>query len=647
MQKMNGKTANIVDENIAKLKVLFPEAFTEGKIDFEMLQKLLGKNIETEKERYSFTWNGKSEAIKIALKQSTGTLRPDKESSKNWDTTQNLYIEGDNLEVLRLLQNPYRGKVKMIYIDPPYNTGKDFVYTDKFNDTVEDYKERVGETQKTNADTSGRYHTNWLNMMYPRLKLARNLLSDDGVIFISIDDNEQSNLKRICDEIFGEENFIATISNINNPKGRSDDNYIATAHEYILLYAKTIESFTAFGFEAGEEILKRYNKFDEDAEQYREMDLRKTGDGDLRKDRPNLFYYFLYNSSTNEFYPSRNANIPEGFIQIKPIRKDGKDGRWRWGLDTVKENLSELMPKFMPNREIWGVFEKDYLKNRGLVKATSAWSFKDVNSERGSEEFIKLGFDKEVFPKPKPLGVIKRVSNISMNKGNSEIILDFFSGSASTAQATLQLNAEDDGNRKFIMVQLPEKTDEKSAAYKAGYETISKIGMERIRRAGDNIVAELKEKKKDQSTLLDDEQTAVDPDKLDIGFKVFKLDSTNLSIWDEKTDDLEKTLLENIDAIKNGRSEEDVLYEVLIKYGIDLTVPIEEKTVDGKKVYMIADGYLTICLEDNLDLAFIEKLTELKPHRVVFRDTGFIDDAVKTNAEMTLKKHGVEDIKVL
>ncbi len=598
MEKLDGKTADIVDENIQKLKQIFPEAFTENKVDFEMLQSVLGENIETEKERYSFNWNGKSEAIKIALKQSTGTLRPAKESSKNWDDTQNLYIEGDNLEVLRILQSSYRNKIKMIYIDPPYNTGKDFVYSDKFNDTVDDYKERVGEKYKTNANTSGRYHTNWLNMMYPRLKLARNLLTEDGVIFISIDDNEQANLKKVCDEIFGEENFVIQIT------WRKSDNQanigkIARVKEYILAYSKSNNELILNKIPLTEKAKKEYSYKDEKGAFRRSILLDKT--------RGRHFYDVV----------TRSGKVLKGPWMIAHDKFNELDSKgkvlWTSGGDEQP-------------------YGKIYLADSGGQIANDFWGTQYGSNQEASLSLEKL-FEKRIFDFPKSTKLLSTLINIGSN--SDSVVLDFFSGSGASAHATMQLNVEDGGSRKFVMVQLPEETDEKSEAHKAGYETIADIGRERIRRAGEKILEENKE------------EFAKREIPLDVGFKAFKLDSTNLSIWDEKTDDVEKTLLDNIEAVKKDRTDEDVLYEVLLKYGVDITVPIEEEELDGKKVYKIAGGYLTICLEDNLDTSFIEKLAERKPERVVFRDSGFKDDTVKVNAEMTLKKHGVEDIKVL
>jgi adenine-specific DNA-methyltransferase len=521
----------------------------------------------------------------------------------------------------------------MIYIDPPYNTGNDFIYKDDFKVSKEEYEEELGTTDEEggklfrNTDSNGRFYSDWLSMMYERL------IVDDGVIFISIDDNEVHNLRKICDEVFGEENCIATIANTNNPKGRSDDKYIATAHEYLLMYCKNLDRFNAFGFQPGEEILRRYNKIDENGEKYREIDLRKTGDNDLREDRPNLFSYFFYNKDTGEFYPTREKNAPNGFISIKPLRNDEKEGNWRWGLDNAFENISKLIPKYMPIRNIWGVMEKDMLNNRGIVKATSSWAFKDVNSERGSEEFISLGFDKRLFPKPKPIGTVKRCMLLSTQP--NDIILDFFSGSASTAHAVMQLNAKDNGNRKFIMVQLPEKTDENSEAYKAGYKTIAEIGKERIRRAGKKIVEELKAK--NQQLKLGEEP--IDASKFDIGFRVYKTDDTNMKKVFYHPAELKQDLLSHLEGnIKEDRTPEDLLTQVILDLGLELSLPIETKKIFGNTVYIVQTNALVACFDNDIDFKIVDAISDLKPLKVVFKDASFKDDKDRINVEERFKR---------
>ena len=640
MNRIDGLSLNLERNNIEKIKELFPEAVEEGKIDFDMLRAMLGDEVDDSKEKYQFTWNGKAKSIKLAQTPSSATLRPCKEKSKNWDTTENIYIEGDNLEVLKQLQKTYYGKIKMIYIDPPYNTGNDFVYNDSYSNTLENYKEQTNQISSSNPESSGRFHTDWLNMIYPRLVLAKNLLSDSGVIIASIDNNEIANLQKILDEVFGVDNCMGVISNSNNPKGRSDDKYIATAHEYLLVYAKNLSSVEWYGFEPTEEIIKRYNKFDELGKQYREIDLRKTGENDLREDRPNLFYYFYYSEFTKDFYADRNDYIKDGYIQIKPQREDGKEGNWRWGIETAKNQITDLVPKFMPSRKVWGVMQKDYLEKRALVKPTSSWTFKDVNSERGTEEFVKLGFDKRIFPKPKPLGTITRCLKLSTN--DDSIILDFFSGSATTAHAVMKLNAEDGGNRKFIMVQLPELCDEKKEAYKAGYNNICEIGEERIRRAGEQIKAEW-EKEHPTDELFDaDEEFSTD-----IGFKVFKLDSTNVNEWDPNMKLDEKELaLRLSEVFKEGRSKEDILYEIMLKYGV-FDKPVEEINVNGKTMYRVGKRYMIVCLEDSIISEDVRAIGELSPRTVIFKEAGFNNDNDKINAMYNLEKCGVEDVKCI
>ena len=598
---------------------------------------MCGEYIGNDFEKYKFEWKGKAECLKLAQKRSTGTLRPCPEESVDWDTTQNLYIEGDNLEVLKLLQTAYYRKVKMIYIDPPYNTGKDFVYSDDFADPMARYKEVTQQTTKSNPETMGRFHTNWLNMMYPRLRLAANLLRDDGVIFISIDGNEVMNLRKVCDEVFGEENCLGIIANINNPKGRSDDNYIATAHEYIVVYAKSVVSVDWYGFEPTEEITKRYNKVDSEGKRYREIDLRKTGENDLREDRPNLFYYFYFCEETGDFYASRENIIKDGYIQIKPQREDGCEGNWRWGIETATSQIGELIPKFMPARKVWGVMQKDYLEGRSLVKPTSSWTFKDVNSERGTEEFVSLGFDKRIFPKPKPIGTIKRC--LQLSTGDEDIVLDFFSGSGSTAHAVMQLNAQDGNKRKYILVQLPEICDQSSEAYKAGYKNICEIGKERIRRAGKKL------------TDTDGQMQIGDSEKkpLDVGFRVFKLDSSNLQTWDAtpvdelRMEDLLNRMNTMINRVKADRSDLDMVCEVMLKLGVPLTYSVNKVSVNAKTAYTVGDDcLLLVCLAADITPEDVEAMAEYVPAKVIISRDSFANDTAMANAHYILRDRGIE-----
>ena len=685
MDKLKMHSVNKVDENIAKIGALFPNCLTERKnengeveyaIDFDMLkQELSAVVVEGNEERYQFTWPDKKKSILLANAPIAKTLRPCREESVDFDNTENLYIEGDNLDVLKLLQETYLGKIKMIYIDPPYNTGNDFVYNDDFSQSTEEYLANSGQYDEednrlvANTESNGRFHTDWLNMIYPRLKLAKDLLREDGVIFVSIDNNEIANSQKSCDEVFGHDNCLGIIANINNPKGRSDDKYIATAHEYLLVYAKSIESVDWYGFEPTEEITKRYNKVDNKGKQYREIDLRKTGENDLREDRPNLFYYFYYSESTGDFYPDKNDYCKDGYIQIKPQREDGKEGNWRWGIDTAKKQISDLVPKFMPARKVWGVMQKDYLEGRSLVKPTSSWTFKDVNSERGTEEFINLRFDKRVFPKPKPLGTIKR--SLKLSTRNDDIILDFFSGSATTAHAVMQLNAEDGGNRKFIMVQLPEETDEKSEAYKSGYKNICEIGKERIRRAGEKIKSTNKEITITheitpvQEVSLDDtefsfQQTMFKEYKgetkldikdlcianLDTGFRVLKLDSTNMKDVYYNPEEFEASLFDTLeDNIKEDRTPEDLLFQVMLDLGVLLSSKIKETEIAGKKVFNVADNFLIACFDENVTDETITAIAKQKPYYFVMRDSSMASDSVATNFDQIFETYSPDTVR--
>ena len=608
-------------------------------------------------EAYEFTWVGKKAAIVEANKPIRKTLRPCKAESKDWDTTENLYIEGDNLEVLKLLQESYLGKVKMIYIDPPYNTGNDFIYADDFMRSQEEENAQMGMYDEDenrlfrNTDTNGRFHSDWCSMIYSRLMLARNLLTDDGAIFVSVDENEVTNAKKICEEVFGSANCVGVVSNTNNPKGRSDDKFVATAHEYILIYAKNIGALTWYGFEPTEEIVKRYNKVDNAGRRYREIDLRKTGENDLREDRPNLFYYFYYNEKTGDFYPSREESGREKYIQIKPQREDGKEGNWRWGLETAIKEIGDLIPKFMPARKVWGVMQKDYLEGRSLVKPTSSWTFKDVNSERGTEDFINLGFDKRIFPKPKPIGTLRRCIKLCSG-GKTDIVIDFFSGSATTAHAVMQLNAEDDGHRKFIMVQLPEKCDETSEAYKAGYKNICEIGKERIRRAGKKLLLDVTSGKGNingegwgcgMPTTPEDRAFAI-KNILDVGFRVLKLDDTNMKDVYYAPDDYDQGMIAALESnIKDDRTDLDLLFGCLIDWGLPLSLPYKSEQIDGCTVHTYNDGDLIACFDTNIPESVVKEIAQRKPLRAVFRDSGFASSPEKINVFEIFKLYMPED----
>ncbi len=605
---MDSTSTNIVADNISKLKALFPEAFTEGKVDFEALKEVLGDYVDGRDERYSFTWNGKSKARMIAQTPSTGTLRPCKEESVDWYSTQNLFIEGDNLEVLKLLQKSYHKKVKMIYIDPPYNTGKDFVYKDNFKDNIKNYKEVTGQVDGegrnlfNNPETSGRYHTDWLNMMYPRLKLARNLLKDDGVIFISIDDNEVTNLRKICDEIFGEENFVGqfTWETKRAARGVPPKTLLMHNHEYILCYAKNIENLKFSGLQRDE---ADFGNADNDSRGlWRSESIRATGGQDN--------YFTIVNPNNGYEYHGNWAFSQSRIEQM------------------IKDNLI-LFPKDRAGTPRQKKFIDSYINATKAGVTSLGWH----STETATNQLLEIFDQKKLFDFPKPLSLIGYLVNQALTQ--QDILLDFFAGSSTTAHAVMQLNAKDRGNRKFIMVQLPETTGEKTEAYKTGYKTIAEISKERIRRAAANIKAENPECNGD------------------LGFKTFKLDSTNIKPWELDFDLTAQDLEDQISNIKPDRKDEDVLYEVLLKYGLDLTLPITEHSIAGHKVFNIGMGALIVCLSDKISLEVAEGIAKLKDElnpeimRVVFKDAGFADDVVKTNALQILKQAGIEDVRSL
>ncbi|HBS5670004.1 TPA: site-specific DNA-methyltransferase [Klebsiella pneumoniae] len=617
--EVDSKSMDIVADNISKLKELFPEVFTEGKVDFDALKEVLGDYIDGREERYSFTWNGKSKARMLAQTPSAGTLRPCKEESVDWDTTQNLFIEGDNLEVLKLLQKSYHKKVKMIYIDPPYNTGKDFVYKDNFKDNIKNYKEITGQVDgdgrslSSNPETNGRYHTDWLNMMYPRLKLARNLLKDDGIIFISIDDNEYHNLKLMCDEVFGEERFVGSISWKNKYGAGAKTKGFIEVHEYILCYSKS--ELINISSKLSEDQRGTYNKKDEKYNTrggYFTQPLMTTS----MDDRKNLQYDIEY----------------DGDI-IKPKKQ------WVWAkerlLKAIEDNEVVIKKKVDGSYSVrYKVYLIDEQGNERKGKPLSLLN--GPFNQEGTKEVEEL-LGPNIFSFPKPTSLIEFFFGFEINdeSDKSGIYLDFFSGSCSSAQAVLHLNLQDNGSRRYIMVQLPELISESSEAYKSGYKTIAEISKERIRRAA----AKIKQENPDYQG--------------DLGFKALKLDSTNIKPWELDFDLTEQDLEDQISNIKHGREEEDVLYEVLLKYGLDLTLPITEHSVAGHKVFDIGMGALMICLSDDITLDVVEGIAKLKDElnpeimRVVFKDAGFADDVVKTNAVQILKQAGIEDVRSL
>lgn len=627
MDKLKMHSLDVIGSNIEKIQQLFPNCVTErlgkdGKpelaIDFEKLQAELSNEIIGEgEERYQFTWPDKRAANRLANTPTTMTLRPCREESVDFDHTQNLYIEGDNLDVLKVLRETYLGKVKMIYIDPPYNTGNDFVYNDDFAQSRDEFEETSGlfdeegnqtiDPMQRNTESNGRFHTDWLNMIYPRLKVARDLLSDDGVIFISIDDNEVENLRKVCDEIFGEDNCICQFVWKNKYGAGGGTNSVAYIHEYILAYSKRkIETITC---ELSDELKSAYNKTDEKFAlrgRYTTQPLASTSKGE----RKNLMYEIHHN----------------GEIITPPA-----GGRWIWSkekFDAAYQNNEIVINK---TGDGYSVRFKQYLKdeNGNIRKGTQLSMITNIFNQEGSKQFSNLLNDKRIFDFPKPVNLILSLIklNINGNDGKNDVILDFFSGSATTAHAVMQLNAEDGGNRKFIMVQLPEKTDEKSEAYKAGYKNICEIGKERIRRAGQKI----KEENKDKEGI----------EKLDTGFRVLKLDSSNMEevYYTPQEFTMQSLFSENLKADRTG---EDLLFQVMLDLGIELSAKIETRQIAGKTVHLVDDNYLVACFDRDVTETAIKEIAELHPVYFVMRDASAANDNVIDNFEQIFNAYSKE-----
>ena len=610
--QLDGLSMDIEAANRERLQAVFPECFTEGKLDIDKLLSLCGEYITDDYEKYEFKWKGKSDCLRLAQRRSTATLRPCPAESVNFDTTQNLYIEGDNLEVLKLLQKSYFRKVKMIYIDPPYNTGNDFVYEDDFADPMRRYVEVTQQTTKSNPETMGRYHTNWLNMMYPRLRLAANLLRDDGVIFISIDDIEQSNMRKLCDEVFGEENFMAQIiwQKVYSP--RMDVQGFSSSHDYVLCYVKSnVESIRQ---EAFSQNAAQFNFTDStNSKKYRRRSIRKEGSHSTRSERPNLWFAL---------------SAPDG-TAVYPYKPDSTEGCWRWSMETYRENEQKGIVEWVKTENGWQAYAKQYLDTDAAKPPETLWFHQEVGHNHAAAEELKKLLERKVFDSPKPKELIMKMLKLATYSDNNDIILDFFSGSATTAHAVMQLNAEDGGNRRFIMVQLPEVCGEKSEAYKAGYQNICEIGKERIRRAGAKIAAEAGE------------------NVPDVGFQVFKLDTSNLKLWDDTpiADGGLATLFDrieaHIDGLKPGRSDADLLFEILLKLGYPLTAHIAALNVDGLAVSSIAGGEMLVCLQEGVTAEHIEKMAALSPQKIVLAGRGLADSSAKANAYFLLKNRGI------
>lgn len=672
MTKLDGKTPDLAAENIEQLRQIFPDVFEEGKIDFDKLKQVLGEYVDDEKERYNFTWNGKGKALRLAQTPTTGTLRPCEAESKNWDDTQNLYIEGDNLEVLKLLQKSYHGKIKMIYIDPPYNTGGDFVYPDDFSDSIENYKRITGQVDdkgrklSPNTEANGRFHTDWLNMMCPRLRLARNLLTKDGAIFISIDENEVGTLKMLCDEIFGATNFVAEL--IWSAGRKNDSKYISVSHEYILCYFRDAQYIT------DNKIVWRERKqgLDDIYAEYEMLKKKYADDCSSIEKELKSWYKNLPDGHPAKDHKHYNKVDTKGIFFASDISWPGGGGPkyeithpqtgkavripsrgWLTNKDTMLQWIEEGRVNFGDDETSVPTI-KSYLTEHEYGVPYSVF-YKDG---RAASKRLAALMGEKVFENPKDEEVIQRLVQICASSKN-DIVLDFFSGSGTTAHALFLANGEQGMDRKFILVQLPEPIDPTQAtterAKKVAQNALSlldsihakhnicEIGKERIHRAGEKIKAEIEE----QNAQL---KIGEEPRKVpDIGFKVFKLDSSNLKQWQPDYDDLETTLFDSVSNYVEGRSELDVVYEIMLKMGMELTWPLETHTIGGKNVYEIGMGALMICLDDHITTEVAEGMAalhqELAPEtwRVVFKDNGFESDSAKVNIKEILKTAGLEE----
>ena len=635
---MDGMSMDLERENMDKLRSVFPECFAEGQLDIEKLLSLCGQYVNNDFEKYKFEWKGKAECLKLAQKRSTGTLRPCPEESVNWDSTQNLYIEGDNLEVLKLLQTAYYRKVKMIYIDPPYNTGNDFVYADDFADPMARYKEVTQQTTKSNPETMGRFHTNWLNMMYPRLRLAANLLRDDGVIFISIDDNEVDNLKKVCNEVFGEENFVAQICWEKRYTRSNNAKMFYPLIDYILVYRKSSEV----------SVLKAPRTAKSDS-------IYSNPDNDPRGVWTSASYV---NPATKEMRPNLVYPIKN---PVSGETVEHPTHAWKYEYATYLKHVEE-------NRLYWGAYGENkyprlkvYLSEMddGIVPV-NLWRHEDVGTTDAAGKELEALMGQKVFDFPKPVSLLKYMIQIAAVK-NDDIVLDFFSGSATTAHAVMQLNSEDSGNRQYILVQLPELCDEKSEAYRSGFINICEIGKERIRRAGKKIWQDLGCSAaldmagaivmEEQEDFLNEMAGAKldEASSLDRGFRVFKLDSSNLQTWDAtpvdemSLDDLLNRMNSMINRVKSDRSDLDMVYEIMLKLGVPLTSPVEQVTANTKTAYLIkGDSLLLACLASDVAPEDVEAMVNFAPAKVIISRDSFANDTAMANAHYILRDRGIE-----
>ena len=632
-------SANPAADRVAQLAALIPEAFSEGKLDFAALRRTLGEAAVIESgERYALTWAGKANAYKVLQTPSTATLRPERDKSINFDAAQHVFIEGENLEVLKVLQKAYFGKVKLIYIDPPYNTGSDsFIYPDRFQESKEDYLRRINDLAddgtlmregffRKNSKESGHYHSNWLSMMLPRLYIARNLLREDGVIFVSCDDNEVHNLRLLMNEVFGEESFAAQIPVVNNLKGRNDRKYIATAHEYVLMYARP--TFESLGLPLSSKQIAEYKEEDGDGLKFQWRDLRKRGGADTRKVRPKLYFPIYSDPVTGDCSMSKSERFS---VEVVPKKSDESDGCWRWGLGKVTNAVKELRATKVEGRERWNVSYRVYLEANGQVRVSkpkSVWFGPALSTDAGTKALKALIPEVSDFT-PKPVDLLKIVLYQALDE--DDLVIDFFAGSCTVAQAVLELNRIDEVNRSFICVQLPEAIASDSSLGVAGYQSIAEVGRTRIKRVIESLQA------------ASDLATST---PLALGFKSFLLTPSNFKQWRGDGIDTPEELAEQIKLFANsekpGAEVEHMLYELLLKFGQELTTPVEVLGMAGGKVFAIQDRRMLFVLESFTD-AMILPLVALKPREIIVIDGVFHDsDPLKTNLDLQCRDAGIK-----
>ena len=669
MDKLKMQTANKADENFKKLVAMFPNAVTETinengevvrAIDKDVLmQEISCKVVDGNEERYQFTWPDKKKSVLLANAPINRTLRPVREDetvptgadsegkpycstgSVDFDTTENLYIEGDNLEVLKLLQETYLGKIKMIYIDPPYNTGNDFVYNDEFGIRNEEWNgisgnydadgnQIVGALEK-NTEANGRFHTDWLNMIYPRLRLAKDLLSNDGVIFISIDENEIENVIKLGCEVFGEANHLGEIIVKSNPRGSMSTAEIASLHEYLVIFSKNRLDCKIIGHLLTEDMSSEY-KFSDAEGNYRLLGLRMRGGFWRRSDRPKLYYPIYINPKTGLISLEKSDEYCEEALPIQPSTME--DGTWRWSRDKVKAEGHLLLGKSVTRNgeTCWDVYQKDYLikgDEERRTKAKSIWDEPDINYQNGTVEIKNLFSKGGIFDYSKPVFLLMRIFEM-LDLKDDDVLLDFFSGSATTAHAVIKYNCETSKHCKFIMVQLPEKCDEKSEAYKAGYKTICEIGKERIRRAGAKIK----------------EEAGLAAQNLDTGFRVLKCDTSNMKDVYYNPAEYEVNMFSRLeDNIKEDRTPEDLLFQVMLDLGVLLSSKIEETTIAGKKVFNVEDNYLIACFDSDVSEETIKAIAKQKPYYFVMRDSSMASDSVATNFDQIFATYSPDTVR--